>query len=61
MLQKNRELKAAGIEVRYKPKIKGADYSKEIPFEHEVPEGRYTPDHTETPATDQFKQGISLQ
>ena len=54
-LQKNRELKAAGVEVTYKPKIRGVDYSKEIPIEHVVPQGRYTPDDSETPSTDQFK------
>jgi hypothetical protein len=42
-LQKQRELKAAGIDV-YKPtKVRGVDYNVEIPFEVKVPEGRHVP------------------
>ena len=59
-LEKTRELKAAGIEV-YRPlKVKGVDYSKEIPFQRDVPAGRFEPDDVETPEQDRFKQNISL-
>ena len=40
-LQKQRELKAAGIDMYVPQKIKGVDYNKEIPFERKVPEGRH--------------------
>ena len=60
-LQKARELEAAGISVHRRFKVKGVDYSQEIPFEREVPTGRFQPDDTETPEEDQFRQNISLQ
>lgn len=41
--------------------MRGVDYSKEIPFERVAPAGRYIADDEETPSTDKFKQGISLQ
>lgn len=41
-LQKRRELKAAGIDVaERKRKIKGIDYTKEIPFQRKAPAGFY--------------------
>lgn len=40
-LQKQRELKAAGIDIYRPMKIRGVDYNIEIPFEKKVPEGRY--------------------
>ena len=43
------ELKAAGIDI-YRPlKIRGVDYSVEIPFQKNAPVGRYKPDDSETP------------
>lgn len=40
-IQKRRELKAAGIEVREKKKRKGMDYNADIPFERKPIEGAY--------------------
>ena len=40
-LQKKREMKAAGMESRYKKKRKGIDYNAEIAFEHKPPPGFY--------------------
>lgn len=60
-LQKQRELKAAGIDI-YKPlKIRGVDYNKEIPFEKKVPEGRHDTGPEETPKINAFKSNITLQ
>jgi len=51
-LQKQRELKQAGIDV-YRPiKIRGVDYNTEIPFQALVPEGRYQAPSDETPQVD---------
>ena len=49
-LQKRRELKMAGIDI-YKPmKIRGLDYNAEVPFQQNVPVGRFAPDISkETP------------
>ncbi|KAN0091287.1 pre-mRNA splicing factor component domain containing protein [Tylopilus felleus] len=41
VLQKKRELKAAGIIVRYKTKQKGMDYNADIPFEKKPAPGFY--------------------
>ncbi|KAI9357286.1 pre-mRNA splicing factor component-domain-containing protein [Zopfochytrium polystomum] len=43
-LQKRRELKAAGIEVKMKPKRRGMDYNADIPFEKRAPAGFYAID-----------------
>ena len=51
-LQKKRELLAAGITFNKRQKINGVDYSSEIPFEREVPTGRFEPDESETPEED---------
>ncbi|RSH85587.1 Pre-mRNA-splicing factor cef1 [Saitozyma podzolica] len=40
-LQKKRELKAAGINLRIKPKKKGMDYNADIPFEKQPAPGFY--------------------
>ncbi|EIW67985.1 pre-mRNA-splicing factor CEF1 [Tremella mesenterica] len=40
-LQKKRELKAAGINLRLKPKKKGMDYNADIPFEKQPAPGFY--------------------
>lgn len=40
-IQKQRELKAAGIDVHKPTKIRGVNYNIEIPFEKKVPIGRY--------------------
>jgi len=40
-LQKKRELKNAGIELKEKRERKGMDYSKDIPFHHPQPSGFY--------------------
>jgi pre-mRNA-splicing factor CDC5/CEF1 len=60
-LQKRRELKMAGIDI-YKPmKIRGLDYNAEVPFQQNVPIGRFAPDNDkETPQIDSFKANISL-
>eukprot|EP01119_Soliformovum_irregulare_P003939 TRINITY_DN14970_c0_g1_i1.p1 TRINITY_DN14970_c0_g1~~TRINITY_DN14970_c0_g1_i1.p1 ORF type:complete len:736 (+),score=241.09 TRINITY_DN14970_c0_g1_i1:66-2273(+) len=51
MLQKRRELKAAGIELpKPKRKIKGIDYNKEVPFQKKPPPGFFEVDwDAETP------------
>ncbi len=59
-MQKQRELKAAGIDVFRPTKIKGVNYNLEIPFEKKVPEGRYDV-QTEAAEIDPFKQNIALQ
>ncbi|KAK4686870.1 pre-mRNA-splicing factor CDC5/CEF1, partial [Tremellales sp. Uapishka_1] len=41
LLQKKRELKAAGINLRMKPKKKGMDYNADIPFEKQPAPGFY--------------------
>ncbi|KAJ6455856.1 pre-mRNA splicing factor component-domain-containing protein [Mycena sanguinolenta] len=41
VLQKKRELKAAGIIMRHKTKRKGMDYNADIPFEKKAPAGFY--------------------
>lgn len=41
MLQKKRELKAAGIQTRFKQKTKGMDYNSDIPFEKAPAPGFY--------------------
>ena len=40
-LQKQRELKAAGIDFVIKKKIRGINYNEEIPFERSAPEYVY--------------------
>jgi hypothetical protein len=61
-MQKNRELKAAGISVFRPTKIRGVNYNVEIPFEKRVPEGRYDIDaREENPNVDNFKSNIALQ
>ena len=42
-------MKAAGIETQRNVKIKGVDYSKEIPFEMEIPKGPFEASDEETP------------
>lgn len=61
-MQKQRELKAAGISI-YKPtKIRGVNYNIEIPFEKKVPEGRFSNEGAdENPTVDMFKSNIALQ
>ncbi len=61
-MQKQRELKAAGISVFKPTKIRGVNYNIEIPFEKKVPEGRYSNDGVEeNPTVDIFKSNIALQ
>ena len=48
-LQKQRELKAAGIDVYRPTKVRGVDYNVEIPFEVRVPEGRHEANLDESP------------
>lgn len=52
----------AGIDV-YKPlkNKNGVNYTTEIPFEKQVPEGRFESGNQETPDIDLFKSNISLQ
>ncbi len=60
-LQKQRELKQAGINV-YRPiKIKGVDYNKEVPFMATVPEGRHIIGAAETPEIDVLKSNTALK
>lgn len=40
-IQKQRELKAAGIDIHKPTKIRGVNYNIEIPFEKRVPLGRH--------------------
>ena len=61
-MQKQRELKAAGISIFKPTKIRGVNYNIEIPFEKRVPEGRYDTTATdENPNVDPFKSNIALQ
>ena len=60
-LQKQRELKQAGINV-YRPiKIKGVDYNKEVPFMAMVPEGRHQVGTEEAPEIDVLKSNTALK
>lgn len=59
-MQKQRELKAAGVEVIKPTKIRGVNYNLEIPFEKKVPEGRYEVDN-EKVKVDSVKSSIALQ
>jgi len=58
-MQKQRELKAAGVEVIKPTKIRGVNYNLEIPFEKKVPEGRYEVDN-EKVKVDSVKSSIAL-
>lgn len=61
-MQKQRELKAAGISIFRPTKIRGVNYNLEIPFEKKVPEGRFdTNAPEENPNVDPFKSNIALQ
>ena len=61
-MQKQRELKAAGISVFRPTKIRGVNYNIEIPFEKKVPEGRYGSEMPEeNPSVDPFKSNIAIQ
>ena len=57
-VQRKRELRASGIEMelkkRIKPKVREMDYNVEIPFEHMVPDGKFKPEITENPSRDQL-------
>jgi len=59
-MQKERELKAAGVEVIKPTKIKGVNYNLEVPFEKKVPEGRYDIS-SEKSKIDQAKATVALQ
>ena len=62
-VQRKRELRASGIEMelkkRIKPKVREMDYNVEIPFEHMVPSGKFVPDVSELPSKDELR--ISAQ
>lgn len=60
-LQKKRELKMAGIEIHRHLKIKGCNYNKEIPFQRNVPAGKYSATDKETPQINSFQANITLQ
>lgn len=61
-MQKQRELKAAGIDVHKPLKIRKVNYNLEIPFEKQVPEGRFDATMAEeNPTVDSFKSNIALQ
>ena len=57
-VQRKRELRASGIEMelkkRIKPKVREMDYNVEVPFEHMVPGGIYEPEETPQPTRDQL-------
>lgn len=57
-VQRKRELRASGIEMelkkRIKPKVREMDYNVEIPFEHMVPDGIYKSEETSMPSRDQL-------
>ena len=60
-IQKKRELRAAGIEVNIKKKIKGVNYNEEVPFERAPLEMGYHADESETPKPNLHLANISLQ
>jgi len=60
-LQKQRELKQAGIDVYRPQKIKGTDYNAEVPFEVKVPLGRHEISQEERPDIEQTKQNQLLK
>ena len=61
-LQKERELKAAGIQIEKPYRIKGVDYNLEIPFERKAPDGRFnTEGAEENPKADSHKSTIAMQ
>jgi len=57
-VQRKRELRATGIDIelkkRIKPKVREMNYMAEIPFEHYVPKGIYDPDEAPQPTQDQL-------
>ncbi|CAG9335537.1 unnamed protein product [Blepharisma stoltei] len=57
-VQRKRELRATGIDIelkkRIKPKVREMNYMVEIPFEHYVPKGIYEPDEAPQPTQDQL-------
>jgi pre-mRNA-splicing factor CDC5/CEF1 len=60
-MQKQRELKAAGISIFKPTKIRGVNYNIEIPFEKKVPEGRFeTSLADEKPTIDLMKSNHAL-
>eukprot|EP01105_Mastigella_eilhardi_P006388 TRINITY_DN17988_c0_g1_i1.p1 TRINITY_DN17988_c0_g1~~TRINITY_DN17988_c0_g1_i1.p1 ORF type:complete len:799 (-),score=259.69 TRINITY_DN17988_c0_g1_i1:50-2398(-) len=59
-LQKRRELKAAGINMSFKPRIRGINYNKEIPFHRKAPAGFFAPEEDQ-PATQQQFQSQRLE
>lgn len=62
-VQRKRELRASGIDMelkkRIKPKVREMDYNVEIPFEHMVPGGRFEVDVNSAPTKDELR--ISAQ
>ena len=60
-LQKQRELKQAGIDIHKPVKVKGVDYNVEVPFEVRRPEGRYAIGEEETPKIDILKSETALK
>lgn len=62
VLQKKRELKAAGIELRQrKRRRKEIDYANEVPFEQQPPPGFYETGADENPIANLGLANISLQ
>lgn len=57
-VQRKRELRATGIDIelkkRIKPKVREMNYMVEIPFQHYVPKGVYDPDAAPEPTRDQL-------
>ncbi|EGR30415.1 myb-like DNA-binding domain protein [Ichthyophthirius multifiliis] len=60
-LQKRTELKAAGIEIIGKKKLKGLNYNAEIPFERIIPEKMFKNPKEETPQPNLNFQNLSLR
>ncbi len=48
-MQKKRELSAAGIELKPYKKMRGTDYSEEIPFARDAPDFAFKTDASELP------------
>lgn len=65
VLERKREIRAAGINIelkkRIKPKIKEIDYNTEVPFQHEVPDGTFEPGSDEDPELTRDRMMIAAQ
>ena len=60
-LQKQRELKEAGIDFQIKKKIRGLDYNEGVPFERKIPDGRFDIEDEAPPELTNVEIGSFLQ